>query len=101
MISQYSLYNFIAQQVQRIYTLQAMHIEPSVTHTQQLMLLKPILFSTDIIQLGMQPGDVERTYADTAKLEAAVNYKSQTEIEVGIQKFVEWYKKYHASKEQA
>lgn len=53
------------------------------------------------IQLGMQPGDVERTYADTTRLEAAVGYKPQTEIEVGIQKFVDWYKQYHAIKEQA
>lgn len=46
------------------------------------------------IMLPMQPGDVERTYADTARLEAAVGYKPQTEIEQGIQKFVDWYKKY-------
>lgn len=42
----------------------------------------------------MQPGDVERTYADTACLEAAVGYKPQTEIEYGIQHFVDWYKEY-------
>ncbi len=44
--------------------------------------------------LDMQPGDVERTYADTSSLEAAVGYKPQTEIEHGIQKFVDWYKEY-------
>lgn len=44
--------------------------------------------------LDMQPGDVERTYADTARLEAVVGYKPQTEIEHGIQQFVDWYKKY-------
>lgn len=46
------------------------------------------------IMLDMQPGDVERTYADTARLEAAVDYKPQTEIEHGIQKFVDWFKEY-------
>lgn len=46
------------------------------------------------IMLDMQPGDVERTYADTARLEAAVGYKPQTEIEHGIQQFVNWYKNY-------
>lgn len=46
------------------------------------------------IMLDMQPGDVERTYADTARLEAAVGYKPQTEIEHGIKKFVDWYKEY-------
>lgn len=46
------------------------------------------------IMLDMQPGDVERTYADTDRLEAAVGYKPKTEIEYGIQQFVDWYKKY-------
>src|SRR5690554_1338096 len=46
------------------------------------------------IMLPMQPGDVERTYADTSRLEAAVGYKPQTQIEHGIQQFVDWYKEY-------
>jgi len=46
------------------------------------------------IMLGMQPGDVERTYADTRRLEDIVGYKPQTEIEDGIQRFVDWYKTY-------
>lgn len=46
------------------------------------------------IMLGMQPGDVERTYADTRRLEEIVGYKPQTEIEQGIAKFVDWYKNY-------
>lgn len=44
--------------------------------------------------LGMQPGDVERTYADTARLETAVGYKPATEIEEGIAQFVAWYQEY-------
>lgn len=46
------------------------------------------------IMLDMQAGDVERTYADTTRLEAAVGYKPQTEIEYGIQQFIDWYKEY-------
>jgi UDP-glucuronate 4-epimerase len=46
------------------------------------------------IMLGMQPGDVERTYADTSRLENIVGYKPQTEIEDGIKRFVDWYKAY-------
>lgn len=46
------------------------------------------------IMLGMQPGDVERTYADTSRLEKTIGYKPQTEIEQGIAKFVGWYKSY-------
>lgn len=48
--------------------------------------------------LPMQPGDVERTYADTTRLEAIVGYKPQTEIEEGIARFVEWYKAYKNNK---
>lgn len=48
------------------------------------------------IYMGMQPGDVVRTYADIDKLEAAVGYQPSTEIEKGIEKFVQWYKKYQA-----
>lgn len=47
------------------------------------------------ISLGMQPGDVERTYADTDRLETAVGYKPQMDIETGMKNFVEWYKTYH------
>lgn len=47
------------------------------------------------ISLGMQPGDVERTYADTGRLEAAVGYKPKMDIETGMKNFVEWYKTYH------
>ena len=52
------------------------------------------------IMLDMQPGDVERTYADTERLEEAVGYKPETEIEQGIEQFVEWYKAYKESREQ-
>lgn len=42
----------------------------------------------------MQPGDVPRTWADTSKIEN-LGYKSSTGIDLGVQKFVEWYKKYY------
>ncbi|WP_111640044.1 NAD-dependent epimerase [Marinomonas shanghaiensis] len=44
------------------------------------------------IYMDMQPGDVPKTYADTAQLEAAVGYKPATTIQEGMVKFVEWYK---------
>lgn len=46
------------------------------------------------IMLPMQPGDVERTYADTSRLEEKIGYKPQMEIEQGIAAFVEWYKEW-------
>ncbi|MGN5594077.1 NAD-dependent epimerase [Stutzerimonas nitrititolerans] len=47
------------------------------------------------ILLPMQPGDVERTYADTDRLEAAVAYKPEMDIDVGMKNFVEWYRAYY------
>ena len=37
--------------------------------------------------MGMQPGDVVCTYADTGRLEKDFGYKPSTSIEEGIQKF--------------
>tara|TARA_Y100001970_G_scaffold293982_1_gene445308 strand:+ start:7179 stop:8183 length:1005 start_codon:yes stop_codon:yes gene_type:complete len=45
--------------------------------------------------LPMQPGDVKDTYADTSLLEAATDYKSKTNINIGIGNFVEWYLDYY------
>jgi len=42
----------------------------------------------------MQPGDVKATYADTQALEDWVGFKPNTNLELGIKKFVQWYKKY-------
>ncbi len=51
------------------------------------------------VMLPMQPGDVERTYADTSRLEEKVGYKPEMEIEEGIARFVSWYKEW-ANKNQ-
>ena len=45
-----------------------------------------------INQLPMQPGDVERTYADISKAKRLIGYEPKTSFEEGIKKFVEWYK---------
>lgn len=41
--------------------------------------------------LPMQLGDVSRTWADTTKL-GDMGYKSDTSLNLGVRKFVEWYK---------
>ncbi len=41
--------------------------------------------------LPMQPGDVERTYADISKAKKMLNYNPTTDFNSGIKKFVEWY----------
>ena len=45
-----------------------------------------------IKQLPMQPGDVERTYADISKAKKIIGYEPKTTFEIGIKRFVEWYK---------
>ncbi len=44
--------------------------------------------------LPMQPGDVKDTYADVSNLIADVGYKPDTSIDVGVKRFVEWYRNY-------
>lgn len=45
--------------------------------------------------LPLQPGDVPDTYADVDALMEDVNYKPGTPIEVGVEKFVKWYRDYY------
>ncbi|MEO9021807.1 MAG: NAD-dependent epimerase [Ginsengibacter sp.] len=45
--------------------------------------------------LPMQPGDVEETWADVSKLKADFGYNPSTEIDDGVQKFVDWYMSYY------
>ncbi|MGL6070167.1 NAD-dependent epimerase [Craterilacuibacter sp.] len=46
--------------------------------------------------LPMQDGDVPITYADTARLRAAVGFSPDTSLQAGMQSFVDWYRSYHA-----
>jgi UDP-glucuronate 4-epimerase len=52
--------------------------------------------SAEKIMKPMQPGDVPATYADVDDLMEAVGFQPSTPIEVGIQKFVDWYRSYYA-----
>jgi UDP-glucuronate 4-epimerase len=45
--------------------------------------------------LPMQAGDVPATYADVDDLMEDVGFKPSTPIEVGIQRFVAWYRSYY------
>ena len=45
--------------------------------------------------LPLQPGDVPDTYADVEALVQDVGYKPGTPIEEGIERFVNWYRKYY------
>jgi UDP-glucuronate 4-epimerase len=43
----------------------------------------------------MQPGDVPKTYADVDALVEDVGFAPNTPIEVGIRRFVDWYRGYY------
>ncbi|WP_416665970.1 NAD-dependent epimerase [Egbenema bharatensis] len=43
----------------------------------------------------MQLGDVPATYADVEDLVQAVDFKPSTPIEVGVERFVDWYRTYY------
>ena len=45
-----------------------------------------------IKQLPMQPGDVDRTFADISKAKKLIEYNPKTSFKEGIENFVEWYK---------
>lgn len=47
--------------------------------------------------LPMQPGDVERTFADIAKAKSVLGYLPQTTMEEGIARFIAWKKREMAS----
>lgn len=52
-----------------------------------------ILNKNPIIEtLNMQPGDVEKTFADISKAKRLINYEPKTTFEEGIKKFIKWYK---------
>jgi UDP-glucuronate 4-epimerase len=46
--------------------------------------------------LPMQPGDVPATYADVEALSEATGFSPSTPLDVGIGRFVEWYREYYA-----
>ncbi len=45
--------------------------------------------------VGMQPGDVEVTYADVTELEEDTGFKPQTSLKEGLRRFARWYKEYY------
>jgi UDP-glucuronate 4-epimerase len=45
--------------------------------------------------LDMQPGDMQRTYADSALLERLTGYRPQTSVEEGVAALVAWHRAYY------
>jgi len=49
----------------------------------------------DLRLLPMQPGDVPITYADVARLAAAVDFAPRTPLAEGMAHFVAWYRQFY------
>ena len=45
--------------------------------------------------VGMQPGDVPKTYADASDLIRDVGFKPNTDVKDGIKRFVQWYREFY------
>jgi len=45
--------------------------------------------------LPIQPGDVEQTYADIDALVRDIDFRPGTSIEVGLERFLDWYRSYY------
>ena len=56
---------------------------------------KTVSIKAKIEYLDIQPGDVEKTFANIDYSKRKLNYEPKISIEEGIPKVIEWYKSYH------
>jgi UDP-glucuronate 4-epimerase len=67
--------------------------------TEVVRLIEQALGKQAICELApMQPGDLPETRADVADLAVAVGFAPKTPIEVGVGRFVSWYRDYSEGK---
>jgi UDP-glucuronate 4-epimerase len=61
-----------------------------------ISLLEKYLDKKAILKMEeMQKGDVRTTYSDCTEIINYLKYKPQVDIEVGLKKFINWFKKYY------
>ena len=64
-----------------------------ITLNQMIETIEEVVGKKAIIdRKPMQPGDVDRTYADITKAKRLIGYNPQTSFKEGIENFVNWYK---------
>lgn len=62
-------------------------------------ILETLIGKKAIIEyLPMQPGDVQRTFADISDLQIDIGFSPSTQLEEGLGLFVEWYKRFYLKK---
>ncbi len=66
----------------------------TITVNRMIELLEDALGQKAVIdRQPPQPGDMPRTHADISKAARLLNYKPTTPVEVGLKKFVEWFRR--------
>lgn len=61
--------------------------------SQLIALLEKVLRKkADINELPEQPGDLSMTFADVSKAQRLLGYQPKTDLKVGLQKFVNWFR---------
>ncbi|MCA9033177.1 MAG: GDP-mannose 4,6-dehydratase, partial [Planctomycetaceae bacterium] len=51
----------------------------------------------NVRRLPMQPGDVERTWADVSRAHADLGYQPRIEVSEGLERFAAWYREEHGA----
>lgn len=79
---------------QNVYEILNIGSNSPVSLTKMIETIEKILDKKSIIErLPMQPGDVNKTYADITKLKEMTGYNPSLSFEEGIKKFIDWYMK--------
>ena len=65
------------------------------TPCRRTAMLPSSVWKAALRMLPMQPGDVAATYADTTALARDTGYTPGTSIEVGVARFVAWYREFY------
>lgn len=91
----YALYNIGGGQPENLLTF--------ITVLQEELVRAKVLpedydFEANRELVGMQPGDVPVTYADSTALERDFSFKPSIDIRTGLRKFCEWYAEYYTNK---
>ena len=85
-------YLFKNKNVYEIFNLGESHV---VSLKEMLETIEKVLGKKAVLdKQPMQPGDVEKTYADISKAKEILGYNPKTNFEDGIKKFVDWYMNY-------
>jgi UDP-glucuronate 4-epimerase len=53
-----------------------------------------------IEQLPKQPGDVDQTYADISKAKRLLGWQPKTDLQTGMEAFVQWYKSHRSTQNE-